>query len=126
MSLILDAGALVAIEKGDRDVVALIKQELLERRAPLTNGGVVAQVWRGRTGRQAMLARLLPGLEIIPIDAELGQHVGLLLGRSRTKDVIDAAVILIAADGDTILTSDQDDLAPLAKAAAVHVDIVEV
>jgi hypothetical protein len=126
MSLVLDAGALVAVEKGDRDVVALIKRELLRRRAPLTHGGVLAQVWRGGAGRQAILARLIPALEVVPLDVELGRRTGILLGRARTKDAIDAAVVLLAVDGDTILTSDPDDLAPLAASAALHVDIVGV
>ncbi|NOY91428.1 MAG: hypothetical protein GXP55_09480 [Deltaproteobacteria bacterium] len=46
--------------------------------------------------------------------------------RSRRADVIDAAVVLLAADGDTVLTSDTRDLAPLARSAGVHVDLVPV
>lgn len=57
MSLVLDAGAFVAIERSDRSVVALLKREPLAGRAPLTHGGVVGQVWRGGGGRQANLAR---------------------------------------------------------------------
>ena len=60
MSLVLDAGALVAVERADRAAIALIKQELLDGRVPRTHGGVVGQVWRGGTGRQANLARLCP------------------------------------------------------------------
>jgi hypothetical protein len=41
-------------------------------------------------------------------------------------DVVDAAVVLLAQDGDFILTSDPHDLEPLASAAALHVDIVPV
>ena len=44
--LVLDAGAFVAVERGDRDVVALIKRERLAGRVPVSHGGVVAQVWR--------------------------------------------------------------------------------
>ena len=40
--LVLDAGAFVAVERGDRDVVALVKRERLAGRVPLTNGAVVA------------------------------------------------------------------------------------
>ena len=39
-------------------------------------------------------------------------------------DVIDAALVLFAADGDWLLTSDPTDLAPLAASADFHVDIV--
>ena len=126
MSLVLDAGALVAVERGDRDTVALLKAELLAGRAPLTHGGVVGQVWRGGAGRQANLARLLPALEIVPLDDALGRRAGVLLGRARTADVVDAAVVLLAVDGDLILTSDPRDLRALAHAAEVHVDLVAV
>jgi hypothetical protein len=123
MSLVLDAGALIAVEKADRDTVALIKQELLHGRAPLTHGGVIGQTWRGETGRQVHLARLLPALDIASIDETLGRSAGILLRRSRMNDVIDAALVLLAEDGDLLLTSDPDDLEPLAAAARLHVDI---
>jgi hypothetical protein len=125
MSLVLDAGAFVSIER-DRETLALLKRELKARRVPLTHGGVVAQVWRGGSGRQANLARVLAGVEVIPLDDALGRRAGLLLGRARKADAVDAAVVLLATDGDTILTSDPGDLKALAAAAAVHVDIVTV
>ena len=126
MSLVLDAGALVAVERADRHTIALIKQELLSGRAPLTHGGVVGQVWRGGAGRQAPLARLLPALDVAALDVTLGRRAGVLLGRSRTTDVIDAALVLLMEDGDILLTSDLPDLEPLAAAAGLHVDIVPV
>jgi hypothetical protein len=126
MSLVLDAGAFIAVEKMDRDTVALIKLELLHGRAPLTHGGVIGQIWRGGTGRQAQLARLLPALDIAALDETLGRSAGILLGRSGKADVIDAALILLAEDGDLLLTADPGDLEPLATAAGLHVDIVPV
>ncbi len=126
MSLVLDTGALLAAERGDRDTVALLKRELLARRVPLTHGGVVGQAWRGGAGRQARLARLLPALQIVPIDETLGRRAGVLLGRARKSDVIDAAVVLLASDGDVVLTSDPRDLKALADAAGIHADLVLV
>jgi hypothetical protein len=38
--------------------------------------------------------------------------------------VIDAALVLLARDDDHIITSDPDDLEPLARAAGHHVEIV--
>ena len=122
--LLLDAGAFVAVERDDRDVVALIKTELLANRAPRTHGGVVAQVWRGGAGRQARLARLLPGVDIVPLDAELGRSAGMLLKAARAQDAIDAALVALAHDGDDVLTSDVADIRALAAAAGVHVEII--
>lgn len=126
MSLVLDAGALVAVERAHRETVALIKRELVAGRVPRTHGGVVGQVWRGGAGRQVMLSRLLAGLEVAPLDEELGRRAGALLGRARAVDVVDAAVVLLANEGDVILTSDPDDMASLAAAAGLDVDIVQV
>lgn len=126
MSLILDAGAFLTVERGDRDIVALVKRERLADRAPLTHGGVVAQVWRGGMGRQALLARLLAGVDVQALDASLGKRAGVLLGRSGGADAIDAAIVSLAGDGDEILTSDPDDLRGLAEAAGVHVEVIPV
>ena len=126
MSLILDTGALVAIARADRATLALLKTENRAGRSPLTHGGVVGQAWRGGGGRQARLARVLPELDITALDEKVGRRVGVLLGRTGMADVIDAAVVLLAGDGDVILTSDPEDLKALAEAAGVHVDIVRV
>ena len=125
MTLVLDAGALLAVERGDRELMALLKGELQLRRAPVTHGGVVGQVWRGGK-RQERLAAFLRGVAVAPLDADLGRRSGALLGHARRSDVIDAAVVLLAEDGDSILTSDVEDLEPLAEKAGVHVDLVPV
>jgi hypothetical protein len=126
MSLVLDAGALIAVERADRDTIALIKHELLAGRVPVTHGGVVGQVWRGGSGRQANVARLLPALDIASLDATMGRRAGALLVRARMTDVIDAALVLLALDGDSLMTSDTNDIEPLAVAAGLHIDIVPV
>ena len=124
--LVLDTGAFVAVERGDRDVVALVKRERLASRVPMTNGGVVAQVWRGGHGRQVLVARLLAGVEVAPIDDSLGRRAGMLLARAGRCDAVDATVMCMAADGDDILTSDPGDLRLLAEAAQVHVELIPV
>ena len=124
--LLLDAGAFLAVERNDRDVIALIKSELTANRAPKTHGGIVAQVWRGGAGRQAPLARLLPGVDVVPLDAELGRSAGMLLKAAHAVDAIDAALVALASDGDDILTSDVDDLRSLAAAAGAHVELIAV
>jgi hypothetical protein len=124
--LVLDAGAFAAVERGDRDMVALVKRERLAGRAPATNGGVVARIWRGGRDRQALVARLLAGVEVAPLDDRLGRRAGMLLARTGSADAIDATVVCLAADGDDILTSDPGDLRILAEAAEVHVELIPV
>jgi hypothetical protein len=125
MTLVLDAGALLAVERGDREVMALLKGEIQARRAPVTHGGIVGQVWRGGA-RRARLVWFLRGVDVAPVDEDLGRRSGVLLGRARKSDVIDAAVVLLAEDGDSILTTDPGDLHHLAATAGVHVDLVPV
>jgi hypothetical protein len=124
--LILDAGAFLAVERGDRAILALVKRERMAGRTPVTSGGVVAQVWRGGQGRQVQVARLLAGTGVEPVDDILGRRAGVLLARSGQSDAIDASVVCLAADGDDILTSDPGDLRVLAEAADIHVDLIPV
>lgn len=126
MTLLLGAEAFVALERGDRDIVALVKRERLAQRSPVSHGGIVAQVWRGGTGRQAQVARLLRGVEVLALDEELGRRAGLLLGHSGTADVLEAALVCLAADGDDILTGGPGDVRALAQAAGVQVDLFPV
>jgi len=125
MTLVLDAGAFIAVERADRRVMALLAREQRAGRTPITHGGVVGQVWRG-DARQARVSRLLGASTVVALDDALGRASGALLARSGTPDVIDAAIVLIAADGDEILTSNPEDLAALAAASGLHVDLVDV
>jgi hypothetical protein len=125
VTLVLDAGALIAVERADRNVLALLAREHRAGRTPVTHGGVVGQVWRGGS-RDVRVGRLLAGVAVVALDERLGRAAGVLLARAGARDVIDAAVVLLAADGDEILTSDPHDLAMLAAASGVHADLVAV
>jgi hypothetical protein len=124
--LILDAGAFLAAERGSVTVAAMVKHERDQGRVPLTNGGVVAQVWRDGRGKQVLIARLLANVDVVPIDDRLGRHAGMLLARTGTSDAIDAALICLASDGDDIVTSDPADLAGLARTFGAHVELIRV
>lgn len=76
--------------------------------------------------KRANLARLLRGVEVRALESALGRRAGELLGIAGGVDVIDAAVALLALDGDVILTSDPGGLAALVAAAGTHADIVPV
>lgn len=126
MTLVLDAGAFLAVERTSRPLAALIKAELVAGRPPLTHGGVVGQVWRGGSGRQAPVARLLAGTEVVGLDESLGRLSGVLLGEAGGADVIDSALVLLAVDGDIVVTSDPADLTTLAEATGTHLELLPV
>lgn len=123
MTLVLDSGALIAIERNERSMWARLKAAEVARELPLTHGGVVGQVWRGGP-RQARLARALQGVDVRPLDRALGRAVGELLARTSSSDVIDAAVVLLAADGDDLVTLDRRDFEALVRAAGRHVELI--
>jgi hypothetical protein len=127
MGLVLDAGALLAMERGDRRVAALLEAARRRREVPVTSSGCVAQAWRsggpvGR-GRQALLARVLRGLAERPLDERISRPIGALCARTGTADVIDAHVALLARSGDVVLTSDPGDIEALLAAAGCRATI---
>jgi hypothetical protein len=116
-ALILDSGALVAVDRDDRAMAARLRaaqQHGLELRS---NAMVIAQVWRDRHGRQANLARLLRAVDVRTVTQQDGRDAGALQAAAGMADPIDATVVLLAAPGDRILTSDPGDLSRLARAA---------
>lgn len=125
MKVVLDAGALVAIDRRDRAVGARLR--VLQRQAtPVrTSAAVVGQVWRnGR--KQANLARVLAGLRIEPLRDGDGKRIGELLGEAGSADVIDAHVALLAAAADLVLTSDPGDIRALLDARGVAARVLPV
>jgi hypothetical protein len=125
MTAVLDAGALIAIDKRDRKVGAMLR--LLQRgKVPVqTSAGAVAQAWRsGR--RQANLARVLAGLDVAAIDETAGKRVGELLGANGTTDLVDAHVALLIGPGGRVLTSDEPDIEALLRTRRVEATILRV
>lgn len=125
MTAVLDAGALVAIDRRDRRVGALLR--VLQRAGvPVrTSAGVVAQVWRdGR--KQANLARVLAGVAVLAIDETSSRRIGELLAATGTADLVDAHVALLCTSGDHVLTSDRGDIDALVRARTVEALLVEV
>jgi hypothetical protein len=82
--------------------------------------------WQGRGPRQALLAKALDGVEIRPLDEALGRAAGELLAAAGHGDVVDATLVLLAEDGDTIVTSDPDDIEPIARTARRQVELIRV
>jgi hypothetical protein len=119
--LTLDAGALIAFDRNNRQLVGLLARALELGYSFAVPAGVVGQVWRdGR--RQARLARLLGSsdVEVDALDDERARQAGQLCGVKGTSDVIDASVVLCAqAHGHQIVTSDPADMRALDATARV-------
>lgn len=116
-ALVLDAGALVAVDRGDRAMVARLRAAQRHGMDLRTNAMVIAQVWRDSHGRQAHLAQLLRAVDVRAVSPQEGRQAGALLGKAGTSDPIDATVVLLASPGDRIVTSDPTDITRLASAA---------
>jgi hypothetical protein len=107
-TVVLDAGGLIAIERGDRRVVTLV----MGADAVHIAAGALAQTWRNPS-RQARLARTVASdlVQVHPLDAEEAQAAGRLCGSAGTTDVIDASVVLLTRRVDGVaVTSDPEDL----------------
>lgn len=119
--LTLDAGPLIAWERGSVAMVALLDEATAARRSLTVPAVVVAEVWRGGP-RSARLARLLRTCRVEPVDEGLARVAGALLAASRSSQTVDALVVATARRrGEAVLTADLNDVMPLADVAGVDV-----
>ena len=123
-AFVLDAGALIAVDRGERAMIARLRAAEEDGIGLRTSAIVVAQVWRDPAGRQARLAQLLRAVDIRDVDDRLARDAGVLLGRAGAADPSAATVVLVAESGDHILTSDPGDLRRLADTAGARVAVV--
>jgi predicted nucleic acid-binding protein len=111
-----DAGGLIAVDRNDRRVIALIARAT-ERGMRITiPATALAQAIRN-PARQARLSRLIrqAGTDLIPLDGPDATAVGLLLARTATADIADAHVVICARRaGQSVVTSDAGDLRKIA------------
>jgi hypothetical protein len=106
--LVLDAGALIAIERADRRII-----RLLELAGDIhVPAGALAQAWRN-PARQVRLVRVVSStdLRVHALDEATAKAAGQLCAATGTADVVDASVVLLTrAVGGVVVTSDPDDL----------------
>ncbi|HEY5044565.1 MAG TPA: hypothetical protein VII53_01785 [Solirubrobacteraceae bacterium] len=121
-ALVFDAGALIALDRGDRAVGALVTAASRNDTETVTSSACLAQVWRN-PARQARLAKALAGFLELPLDPLSSRRCGLLLADARTSDIADAALALLVQDGDTVLTSDPHDIEHLLDVTGINADI---
>lgn len=109
--IVLDAGALIALERLDRAVIALCD----ESPAVVIPAGVVGQVWRDGA-RQVRVARIVNATKttVEHLDLTVAKLAGALCGQAGSADVIDATVVLAARTHQAkIVTSDRADITGL-------------
>jgi PIN domain-containing protein len=109
----LDTGALIALERGEERVIALLDRSFAIPGATIhIPAGVLAQAFRDGS-RQVSLTRLLKDhrTSVVTLDHMLARVVGALLGARGVNDVVDASVVVCARRyRQAVVTSDPDDL----------------
>lgn len=125
MGVVLDTGALIALERGDRGAWVRLSAAHRNHDPVLTSCAALAQAWRGGP-RQALLGRALAGVAEVALAPEHARSVGVLLAASGTADVVDAHVALLAGRDDVVLTSDPGDIGRLLAARRVPCTVVAV
>lgn len=114
--LILDAGAVIALSRGDqraRAVLAAAREAGVQVSVPSV---VVAETVRG-VAAYAPVNRVLKAVgEVDTADEAIGRTAGKLLGDASSSATVDAVVVATAveAGGAVVLTGDPDDLSALA------------
>jgi len=125
MKAVLDAGALMAVDRRNRMIGAQLRV-LQQQGTPIrVSSAVVGQAWRDGC-KQANLARVLAGVGIVPLGEDDGKRIGELLALAGSTDVVDAHVALMAAHADLVLTSDPGDIRKLLQARGVSARVQAV
>ena len=109
-NLVLDAGALIAFERGSTMVAVLLEQAEERGNAVVIPASALGQVWRGGP-KAARLARLVEASRVDPLDELRAKEAGLRLGNRGGSDVADAHVVCCAVEREAVVaTSDVDDM----------------
>jgi len=115
VALVLDAGALIGVERADRRVIAILLRARVRKRQLIVPSSVLAQVWR-EGAKQARLSRFFAsaGVKCDPLDELRARKAGQLCGVTKTRDIVDASVVVSAREHHAaVVTSDPKDLRSL-------------
>ena len=122
-AIVLDSGALIALERGDARMRALCREALGVGARVVVPSAVIAQVMR-RPAQQVVIRALLDGptTEIPVLDRLLAEAAGVLCARTGTADVVDATVVLVARrERAAVVSRDPKDLRRLDPTLRVEV-----
>lgn len=108
-----DTGALIALERGGARILRIVDAAAQTNARITVPTVVVAEWWRGRPSKR--MQRLLEAIVIEPLDFRIAKIAGNAIAAVRGSTTIDAIVMASAAQrGDTVITSDVEDLVRLA------------
>jgi hypothetical protein len=121
--LVLDSGALIQLERGDKRMIQLFQAIIAGRVTATIPRTVIAEVWRGgaRQSRVAKLIKMAPAdtpcrVAIDELTPARAKEIGKTIGSCGHDDIVDVNVALCARDPRTgridsvILTADQADI----------------
>jgi hypothetical protein len=109
--VVLDSGAFIALEKGDPVMTHLVERFNREATPLVTSAGVVAEIWHSGQATQIPIVFLLRRTLVLDLTHAIARVLGRMLGAARTRDPIDAHVVLLARErGWPVLSSDAADL----------------
>ncbi len=111
--LTLDAGALIAYERGDERIRAILTAAYARGLVPTVPAIALAEVWRG-DAKDARVARLLKACSIETVDEPLARAAGSLCRATPGSATIDACIAVgVRRRRDAIATSDPRDMRAL-------------
>lgn len=111
--LTLDAGALIAYERGQERIRKILAVSYERGFVPTIPAVALAEVWRG-DAKDARVARLLKASSIEILDERTARAAGNLRRATRGANAIDACIAVgVRRRGDAIATSDPDDMRAL-------------
>ena len=123
--VVYDAAVFIAAERGDRRAWAEHRVRLEAGQVPLVPAPVVAQVSRGPD--QVQLRRLLRGCDVIPFVESDAHQAGALLAKSRTTDVVDGAVAVLAIRRQAdVVSGDVSDIVRLLSAGRSKLGVTAI
>jgi predicted nucleic acid-binding protein len=108
--LTLDAGALIAYERADPDILEILRVAFHRGVTPTVPAVVLAEVWRG-DHKDARVAWLLKACTVEPLDEQRARSAGRLRRSTAGAGAVDACVAVgVRERGDAIATSDPGDM----------------
>lgn len=128
-TFVLDAGAVMALERADGFMLELLRRVRAGDGRLILPDSVLAQVWRGGSGRQARIATLVvlrpENCTRAALDTDAAKRIGVRIAECGHPDVVDVHVALLALNHSAVvITSDRGDIE--AVEPALHQRIIDI